>query len=112
MKLLYATNNPAKVAAMQNRIRELGIELIGFSDLNRQIPKTRASPKPGVPIFPFRSTLIMQYNCRRGHEDQELIAFHKEMIRIHKENPEILSGSLKYVDGAYNIVGYGSDIIH
>ncbi len=42
-----------------------------------------------------------------GHEDQELIAFHKEMIRIHKENPEILSGSLKYVDGAYNIVGYG-----
>ena len=39
MKLLYATNNPAKVAAMQNRIRELGIELIGFSDLNRQIPE-------------------------------------------------------------------------
>lgn len=42
-----------------------------------------------------------------GHEDKELIAFHKEMIRIHKENPEILTGSLKYVDGAYNTVGYG-----
>ncbi len=42
-----------------------------------------------------------------GHEDQELIRFHKEMIRIHKENPEILTGSLKYIDGDYNILGYG-----
>lgn len=42
-----------------------------------------------------------------GHEDQELVNFHKEMIRIHKENPEILTGSLKYIDGDYNIIGYG-----
>lgn len=42
-----------------------------------------------------------------GHEDQELIRFHKEMIRIHKENAEILTGSLKYIDGDYNILGYG-----
>ena len=42
-----------------------------------------------------------------GHEDQDLINFHKEMIRIHKENPEILTGSLKYIDGDYNIIGYG-----
>lgn len=38
MKLLYATGNPAKISAMQNRLRELGIELIGLKDLNREIP--------------------------------------------------------------------------
>ena len=29
------------------------------------------------------------------------------MIRIHKENPEILTGSLKYITFDYNILGYG-----
>lgn len=42
-----------------------------------------------------------------GHEDMEMIQFHKEMIRIHKESPEILTGSLKYLIGEYNIIGYG-----
>lgn len=42
-----------------------------------------------------------------GHEDRELIAFHKEIIRIHKTNREFLTGSLKYVDGDYNVIGYG-----
>lgn len=42
-----------------------------------------------------------------GNEDQELIQFHREMIRIHKENPEILTGSLNFVDHAYNVLGYG-----
>lgn len=76
MKLLYATNNPAKVTAMQNRIRELGIELIGFSDLNRQIPEVEedgstplenASKKAleyyrvfGVPLFSCDSGLYLE----------------------------------------------------
>lgn len=38
MRLLFATGNPAKVIAMQNRVRELGIELIGLKDLNVEIP--------------------------------------------------------------------------
>lgn len=42
-----------------------------------------------------------------GHENKELIEFHREMIRIHKENPEILTGSLKYIDRDYNMLGYG-----
>ena len=42
-----------------------------------------------------------------GHEDQELIQFHREMIRIHKANEEILTGSLKYVDNDYNFLAYG-----
>ncbi len=42
-----------------------------------------------------------------GHEDKEMIEFHRDMIRIHKENPEILTGSLKYITYDYNILGYG-----
>ena len=29
------------------------------------------------------------------------------MIRIHKEHEEILTGSLKYIEGDYNVLGYG-----
>ena len=42
-----------------------------------------------------------------GHEDKEMIEFHRDMIRIHKQNPEILTGSLKYITYDYNILGYG-----
>ena len=50
------------------------------------------------------------YNRRTypwGHEDKELIAFHKEIIRIHKTHQEFLTGSLKYLDADYNVIGYG-----
>ncbi len=42
-----------------------------------------------------------------GHEDHNLIQFHRDMIRIHKENPALLTGSLKYIDQDYNVIGYG-----
>ena len=42
-----------------------------------------------------------------GNEDQELIAFHKKIIRIRRENDELRTGSMKYVDGEYNYVAYG-----
>lgn len=42
-----------------------------------------------------------------GHEDKELIDFHKEIIRIHKQNKEFLTGSLKYMEADYNVIGYG-----
>ena len=41
-----------------------------------------------------------------GHEDKELIAFHKEMIRIHKKNPEMIEGSLLRLHGDYNFIAY------
>lgn len=41
-----------------------------------------------------------------GHEDQELIAFHKEAIRIHKEHPALKTGSLKLLGGEENILSY------
>ena len=41
-----------------------------------------------------------------GYEDQELIAFHKEAIRIHKEHPALKNGSLKILGGEENILSY------
>lgn len=42
-----------------------------------------------------------------GREDKELIRFHKDMIVIHKKNREFLTGSLKYMEGEHNVIGYG-----
>ena len=42
-----------------------------------------------------------------GHEDQELIEFHKQIIRIHKQNPEMKRGSLIYLGSDYNFLAYG-----
>ena len=42
-----------------------------------------------------------------GNEDNELIEFHKDVISIHKQNKEFLTGSLKYLDADYNVIGYG-----
>lgn len=42
-----------------------------------------------------------------GHEDQELIDFHKAIIRIHKCHKELKTGSLKYMEADYNVIGYG-----
>ena len=42
-----------------------------------------------------------------GHENKELIAFHKEIIRIHKEHPALRTGSIKMLKGEENILAYG-----
>lgn len=39
MKLLYGTGNPAKIAAMQRRLENMGIELIGLKELGQPIPE-------------------------------------------------------------------------
>lgn len=42
-----------------------------------------------------------------GKEDNELISFHKDMIKVHKTCKELLTGSLKHVVSDYNVIGYG-----
>ena len=41
-----------------------------------------------------------------GREDHELIAFHKEAIRIHKEHLALRPGSLKILGGEENVLSY------
>lgn len=42
-----------------------------------------------------------------GHEDHEMISFHKEMIRIHKQNPELIKGSMIKLYAQPFVIGYG-----
>lgn len=42
-----------------------------------------------------------------GHEDKELIDFHRDIIQIHKENPALMKGSYKFLLGEHKIIAYG-----
>lgn len=42
-----------------------------------------------------------------GKEDHELIAYHKELIRIHKEVAELMNGSLRIVHSEGALIAYG-----
>ena len=42
-----------------------------------------------------------------GHEDQVLLAFHKDIIRLRRENEELRIGSLKMLENDYNFISYG-----
>ncbi len=41
------------------------------------------------------------------HEDMELIEFHRDMIRIHKENKALIRGSYKALLGMHKVIAYG-----
>lgn len=42
-----------------------------------------------------------------GREDQEMIACHKSLIRIHKANQELIDGALKFVLSEHNLIAFG-----
>ncbi len=42
-----------------------------------------------------------------GHENQLLIALHKELIQIHKEYQALKTGSIKFLYGSYNVIAFG-----
>ncbi|MCR4763281.1 MAG: glycoside hydrolase family 13 protein [Lachnospiraceae bacterium] len=42
-----------------------------------------------------------------GHEDRELLNFHRDMIRIHRENEELVCGSLMRLDSQRGVIAYG-----
>ncbi len=42
-----------------------------------------------------------------GREDQQMLRFHKEMIRIHKENPVCIEGSCKFITTCEQLIAYG-----
>ena len=42
-----------------------------------------------------------------GHEDQELIAFHRDIIRIHKKYDALMHGSLVHLHSEYKCIAYG-----
>ena len=66
MKLLYATGNPAKFTAMQNRLSELGIELISLRDLRAQgIPIPDVPETGNTPLENARQKALAYYEAVR-----------------------------------------------
>ena len=41
-----------------------------------------------------------------GREDMEMLSFHKDIIRLRKENDELRNGSIKFIAGEYNYLAY------
>lgn len=66
MKLLYATGNPAKFTAMQNRLSELGIRLISLRDLRAQgIPIPDVPETGNTPLENARQKALAYYEAFR-----------------------------------------------
>ena len=42
-----------------------------------------------------------------GHEDQQMIQFHRDIIALRNKYPELRSGSIKKLDSYYNFLAYG-----
>ncbi|MDO4343997.1 MAG: glycoside hydrolase family 13 protein [Eubacteriales bacterium] len=42
-----------------------------------------------------------------GHEDEQMIEFHRQMIRIHKSHPALMRGSVKIIQTDYQFICYG-----
>ncbi len=42
-----------------------------------------------------------------GNENQELIAFHKDIIRIHKNSEALMKGSVMFLHGEHKLIAYG-----
>lgn len=42
-----------------------------------------------------------------GHEDKQMIQFHRDIIRIHKEHKALMTGSLKFLHGEQGLIAYG-----
>ena len=42
-----------------------------------------------------------------GHEDMDLLRFHRDMIRIHKTTRVFTHGSFKYLYGEHGVIAYG-----
>ena len=42
-----------------------------------------------------------------GHEDKDLLEFHRKMIALHKSSPALRRGSVKFLNGEQNLLCYG-----
>lgn len=66
IKLLYGTGNQAKLSSMQNRLRTLGIELIGLKDLkNRGMDIPQVAENGSTPLENARLKAMAYYEAFR-----------------------------------------------
>ncbi len=98
------------------RVNTLGSEAANW-DVNKAVLREAVAVQmtwPGAPTIYYGDEAglcgFTDPDNRRtypwGREDHALIDFHKEMIRIHKENQVLKTGSLRKALADYNIIAY------
>lgn len=99
------------------RVAQLGYEAAS-RDLNRAVMRAAVVMQftwPGAPTIYYGDEAgvcgFTDPDNRRtypwGHEDHQMIEFHKKMIRIHKECPALMKGSVKIIEAGQNFLAYG-----
>ena len=99
------------------RVAHLGYDAAS-QDINKAVLRTAVVMQftwPGAPTIYYGDEAgvcgFTDPDNRRtypwGREDHELIAFHKQMIRIHKVCPAIMKGSVMILRAEYNFLAYG-----
>ncbi|MBR4760217.1 MAG: glycoside hydrolase family 13 protein [Lachnospiraceae bacterium] len=98
------------------RVNTLGSEAAGW-DINKAVMREAVMIQmtwPGAPTIYYGDEAgvcgFTDPDNRRtypwGREDHEMIDFHKAMVRIHKENAELMTGSMKKELADYNVISY------
>lgn len=99
------------------RVAQLGYEAAS-QDVNKAIMREAVVMQmtwPGAPTIYYGDEAgvcgFTDPDNRRtypwGHEDLQMIEFHKKMIRIHKENRALMRGSVKILETDHNYLCYG-----
>lgn len=98
------------------RAQNCGTEAAG-EDINEGIMKEAVVFQmtwPGAPTIYYGDEAgqvgFTDPDCRRtypwGSEDRDMLDFHREMIRIHREHPVFRTGSVNLLKGEYNMISY------
>lgn len=109
-RFLTRTNHKA------GRAEEFGPDAAG-EDINKGIMKEAVVFQmtwPGAPTLYYGDEAgqvgFTDPDNRRtypwGNEDEDLLEFHREMIRIHKQYQAFRTGSVKFLCGEYNVICY------
>lgn len=99
------------------RVEQLGSAAAG-EDVNKGVLKEAVVVQmtwPGAPTIYYGDEVgtvgFTDPDNRRtfpwGREDQELLNFHRDIIRIHKRYEALRTGSLKFLGGDYQVMCYG-----
>lgn len=99
------------------RVEQLGNAAAG-EDVNKGVMKEAVVVQmtwPGAPTIYYGDEVgvvgFTDPDNRRtfpwGKEDQELLSFHRDIIRIHRRYEALRTGSLKFLGGDYQVMCYG-----
>ena len=119
MKLLYGTGNLAKLDAMQSRLKNLGIELIGLHDLIADgITVPKVSEDGDTPLQNARQKAIAYYEAFKVQpgvhvrtingkrlSDEEMMEYYAELVRQYGKLTARYRNAICFVKDENHIYG-------